>query len=350
VTSELLSGSARLTIDIAPAATSAVTQQGPRLLVRLDADALDLAIPALQPNAFVQALRTVDQSTLAVELGPRFASYRSATQPIDSGSRLVIDVVGAVTEAAPTPAPAPAPPPAADALPRDIPIGPGPVRTVAIDAGHGGADAGARGIAGTMEKDVALAVARRLRAGIEGRLGLRVVMTRDDDRDVPLSERTAIANNNKADLFISLHANASFRRGVSGATVYTAAFAEADIAQEGIASERLPVFGGGQRVLEIVPWSLAQIPHRERSEQLATIVADTLASRVPVAARPIEHAPLRVLESANMPAVLVEIGYLTNEGQEKAIAASELQAAIAQALLDAIVRFRDRVVPEGGVR
>jgi N-acetylmuramoyl-L-alanine amidase len=110
------------------------------------------------------------------------------------------------------------------------------------------------------------------------------------------------------------------------------------------------VFGGGQRVLEIVPWSLAQIPHREQSEQLAAIVADALANRVPLSARPVDRAPLRVLESANMPAVLVEVGYLTNADQERAIAASELQAAVAQALVDAIVRFRDRVETAGTTR
>jgi N-acetylmuramoyl-L-alanine amidase len=77
-----------------------------------------------------------------------------------------------------------------------------------------------RGAQGTKEKDLALAVARRVKGVIEGRLGIRVLLTRDDDRNIPLDDRTALANNNKADLFISLHANASVRRSAAGATVF----------------------------------------------------------------------------------------------------------------------------------
>jgi N-acetylmuramoyl-L-alanine amidase len=212
---------------------------------------------------------------------------------------------------------------------------------VAVDAGHGGDDPGAHGSTGAVEKDLALSVARRLRAAIEARLGLRVVMTRDDDRPVNIENRSAIANNNKADLFISLHANASFRPELSGATVYVASFNQSDLSNQGIGAERLPVFGGGLRTIEVVPWNLAQIPHREESERFAQIVAESLGGRVSMASRPIEHAPLRVLESANMPAILLEMGYLTNAQQETALAGNDLQNAISQSLLEAIVRYRD---------
>jgi len=168
-------------------------------------------------------------------------------------------------------------------------------------------------------------------------------MTRDDDQPVTIENRSALANNNKADLLISLHANASFRPEVSGATTYVAAFNEADLATEGLTPDRLPVFGGGLRAIDVVPWNLAQIAHRDQSEQLAQFLAASLTGQVPVAARPVEHAPLRVLESANMPAVLLEMGYLTNTAQEKALAGADMQAALAQALFDAIVRFRDAI-------
>ena len=82
---------------------------------------------------------------------------------------------------------------------------------------------------GTKEKDLTLAVARRVKAAIEARLGIRVLLTRDDDRDLPLDDRTAIANNNKANLFISLHANASLRPTTAGATIYYAAFDNATL-------------------------------------------------------------------------------------------------------------------------
>jgi N-acetylmuramoyl-L-alanine amidase len=337
---EATPGSARLTFDIVPAAAAAVTQQGPqRLVVRIDADALDLAVPGLPPDGLVQGLRNLDATNIAIELGPRYSTFRSATQPIDNGTRLSVDIVGAQTETA---APSAAPPAPAE-LPPLAPVT--MLRTVAIDAGHGGVDAGARGTGGTMEKDVTLSVARRLKNALETRLGVRVVMTRDEDLAIPIENRSALANNNKADLFISLHANASFRPEVSGATAYVAAFNEADLAGEGLAPERLPVFGGGLRTIDVVPWNLAQIPHRDRSEQLAQFVSDSLTGRVAIAPRSVEHAPLRVLESANMPAVLLEMGYLTNADQEKALAGGEMQNAVAQALVDAVVRFRDVFAP-----
>jgi N-acetylmuramoyl-L-alanine amidase len=339
---EVTGTSAQVTFEIQPATTTAVSQQGTqRLMIRFDADALDAALPTFQSSGFIQAVRAADANNLAIDLGPRFASFRSATQPIDNGTRLTIEVLGAqpdTTQATPTPPvpPAPSEAPALTSAP------PG-VRTVAIDAGHGGDDIGARGSAGAMEKDIALAVARRLRAAVEARLGLRVVMTRDDDRNVNVENRSALANNNKADLFVSLHANASFRPEVSGATIYVASFNQSDLSAEGAGAERLPVFGGGLRTIDVVPWNLAQIAHRDESERFARTVSDALGGRVALAPRPIEHAPLRVLESANMPAVLLEMGYLTNGPQESALAGNDLQNLIAQSLLDAIVRYRNAV-------
>jgi N-acetylmuramoyl-L-alanine amidase len=341
---EALTASARVTFDASPATTTNVTQQNQRLLIRFDADALDTVFPVFQSAGFIGSIHAVDAVTVGIDLGPRFATYRATTQPLDNGTRLVVEVAGAQTEAAPPPPPQPESP--AELPPVGTPL----IRTIAIDPGHGGSDVGARGAGGAQEKDIALAVARRLRGALEARLGVRVVMTRDDDRDMPLAERTALANNNKADLLISLHANASFRPEVSGATVYAAAFNEADPAQRGLVPERLPVFGGGLRDIEVVPWNLAQIRHRDRSDQLAQYVANALNGKVPVSSRPVEHAPLRILESANMPAALVEMGYLTNADQEKALAGAELQTALTQALFDAITRFRDGVTAEGAAR
>jgi len=196
-------------------------------------------------------------------------------------------------------------------------------------------------------------VARRLKAAVEARLGIRVVMTRDDDRSVAMNERTALANNNKADLFISLHANASFRNTVSGAAVYVAAFDDSIAADAPLRPERMPVFGGGTRDIELIPWNLAQIAHRERSDRVAALVAAEFEHRVPLAGRPIDHAPLRVLESANMPAVLIEMGYLTNADQEKQLISAPFQNTVVQTLVDAIVKFRDSLVAAeaaGGTR
>ena len=333
---------ARLTIDAAPQTASVVTQDNnARISVKFDADALDAAIPPVQAQGLVpivQAIRLIDAATLAVELGPRFAGFRASTQNVEAGTRLVIDLVAnAPLETA---APPPSPPPPPGELPifgQQAPT----IRTIVLDAGHGGDDVGTKGADDTMEKDVTLAVARRLRAVLENRLGARVLLTRDDDRSVPLDERTAAANNNKADVFLSLHANGSPRAATRGASIYVAAFTAEDRSAAALAPARVPIFGGGSRDIELVPWNLAQIRHVDQSTELARILQREFENRVPLGARPIEHAPFRVLESANMPAALIEMGYLTNADQEKQLAGAEFQSAFAQAVADGIARFRD---------
>jgi len=336
--------SARLTFEITPATTPAVAQSGQRLVVRFDADALDVTLPVFQSVGYVQAIRNIDAASIGVDLGPRFSSFRSTTQPGDNATRLTIDVLGAQTENAQPTTPPPAP---TEGQPSLTPIA-ATVRAVAIDPGHGAEDTGAKGPAGTLEKDLTLSVARRLKALLETRLGVRVIMTRDDDRAVAVSDRTAMANNSKADMLISLHVNSAFRDAVAGATVYVAGFDAEEISSNHVAGERLPALGGGMRDIELVPWNLAQIRHKDQSEAFANLVVEELKDHVPLASKPIEHAPFRVLESANMPAVMLEMGYVSNPAQEKQIANGEFQSAIVQALVDAIERFRDVVAPTEG--
>jgi N-acetylmuramoyl-L-alanine amidase len=345
---EQIGTGARVTVESTPRATTTVTQDSTqRLSIKFDADAIDVALPAGQSPGLIQGYRALDNTTIAIDLGPRYASFRASSQVADANARTVIDLLSNQADTAPVTTQAePAPP----ELPAIVPSVPS-FRTLAIDAGHGGDDLGAKGAGGTTEKDVTLAVARRLKTTIEARLGLRVLMTRDDDRSVPVTDRTAIANNSKADMLISLHANASFRDAVSGAVVFVAGFDPEAIASNHVTAERLPALGGGMRDIELVPWNLAQIRHKDQSDAFANLVVEGLKDHVPLAAKPIEHAPLRVLESANMPAVLVEIGYLSNAAQEKQIASNEFQSAIVQGLVDAIVRYRDVVSPaEGAAR
>ncbi len=340
---EAVGDAARVTIDIAPRANTAVAQDGSqRLTVRFDADALDVATPSGAVPGAVLGFRGLDATSIAIDLGPRVASFRQATQAVGASSSLVIDLL--------PPADAPAPPVVTRAEPA-TPSGPAPpppprtqgtgVRTIVIDAGHGGDDAGARGADGTLEKDLTLAVARKLKSTIEARLGLRVVMTRDDDRLLAVSDRTALANNTKADIFISLHASAAFRREVAGAAVFVASFEDGAIDPSVLVPERLPAIGGGFRDIELVPWNLAQIRYKGQSEVFAATVVDLFRGRVPLAATPVGRAPLRVLESANMPAVVVELGYLSNAEQEKLLGDAAFQSSVASAVVDAIARFRD---------
>src|SRR4029077_16990384 len=107
------------------------------------------------------------------------------------------------------------------------------------------------------------------------------------------------------------------------------------------APERLPTFNGGLRDIELVPWDLAQIGHIDQSIELATILEQQFHDRIPLSSRPVARAPLRVLESANMPAVLIEMGYLTNPDQEKQLARTDFQNTVVQAIFDAVLKFRD---------
>jgi len=139
------------------------------------------------------------------------------------------------------------------------------------------------------------------------------------------------------------------RPAASGALIFLAAF-DRDAAQASAGgAERLPAFGGGSREIELVPWDLAQTRHLNQSSAFAALLQQSLTDHVPMAARPIDRAPLRVLESANMPAVLVELGYLTNRAQATLIAGDAFQNVLVQGLLDAIIRFRD-TLPGGGTR
>jgi N-acetylmuramoyl-L-alanine amidase len=338
---------ARVTIDATPRAASAVAQDGDHITIKFDADAIDipgsgLALPVqIASQGVIQSVRQPDATTIAVDVGPRFGAFKAASLPLDNATRLVVDVTASVTADAAPPAPpvAAGPPPDLATLTQPPPS----IRTITIDPGHGGDDEGAKGAGGAKEKDVTLTIARRVKAAVEARLGIRVLLTRDDDRRVAIDERTAIANNSKSDLFISLHANASLRPALSGAAIYSAAFEPnaGQAARAAMTTERVLAIGGGSRDIEFVPWDFAQATHVGDSDMLAKLLEGRFRDRIPMSVRPVESAPLRVLESANMPAVLIEMGYLTNPDQEKQLGGAEFQNTFVQGMLDAIIRFRD---------
>ena len=225
------------------------------------------------------------------------------------------------------------------------------IRTVAIDPGHGGEDVGARGAGGATEKDLALQLAHRLKTAIESRLGLRVVLTRDHDEAVSVDRRAAFANNNKADVLISLHANASLRASVRGAQVLSLGLDDYKGRARGLSGGTpIPVSGGGTRLLEAVPWDLAQLPHAARSTALANIVARHMAERgIPMYRRSTDQAPLRLLVGANMPAVIVEAGFLTNADDERSLV-GDLPGLLVEALMSTLTEVRAGIPVPGPVR
>jgi N-acetylmuramoyl-L-alanine amidase len=338
----------RVTLDVAPATPHTVSQDGQRLVVRFDADSLDADLRGGPATDAFQNIHFGDTpQTIVIDLGPRFASFRAADQPAPAGggTRIAIDLMAQTEAAAPQPVTPgqPVPPPNPEGPPPLLDLPPaGGLRAIVIDPGHGGDDIGAKGAQGALEKTVTLSVARRLKAALEARLGVRVLLTREGDQAVPSDQRAALANNNKADLFVSLHANASVRPGVSGAEVFYLAFEPSEPGSRPSQGgrETLPVLGGGSRDIDITPWQTAQVGHLDQSTALARVMEAALRERIAMSPRALQQAPFRVLVGANMPAVLVEMGFLTNPQQEQQLQSDEYQNAVTQALLDAIVRYR----------
>jgi N-acetylmuramoyl-L-alanine amidase len=340
----------RLTVDVVPPLAVSTAFDAGRVLVRVEADALDIATTPAGAG-LIDQIRTGDQTTtIAIALNARAGMPRISTVTTNESTRVLVEVPIAAQQetAAPPPAPPPPTPPAPapaspEAPPPLLATRTATLQTMVVDAGHGGEDTGVRGPKGTLEKQVTLDAAHRLKRLVESRLGVRVVMTREDDRAVSLDERDAIANNSKADLFLSLHANSSPSASVKGTEVYYLRLDRAgeEARRNAAATELiLPVVGGVTRPIDIIPWDLAQASHVDASSRFASMLEEEFEKRVPAGPRPLQQAPMRVLSGANMPAALVEMAYLTNGEQEQRLKSDEFQGAVVEAIYGAVVRFK----------
>ena len=230
---------------------------------------------------------------------------------------------------------------------------------VVIDPGHGGVEDGAIGPGGLKEKEVTLEIARMLRSFLRRDRDVNVVLTRDEDRLVGLEERAAIANHNRADLFVSIHLNASPRRSAKGAETYylsmeatddearALATLENEMAatirrESGLANTSLGSSGlGSEDGLELVLWELAQNRHLEESSRLAERVQTELNRLTGSRNRGVRQAPFRVLVGATMPAILVEAGFISNADEERQFRSDEYRMRVATALANAIGAYLD---------
>jgi len=220
-------------------------------------------------------------------------------------------------------------------------------RTIVIDPGHGGQEVGAVGPSGLTEKALTLDIAERLSDLIVQRLGLDVRLTRDRDLYKALEERTAFANNLKADVFISIHANSYRGRGVRGAeTFFLSDRATDDDARRVAAIENnaLELQGpaSGDDDLQMLLWDMAQTAHLQESAVLAEMIQANLNSLGGTTDRGIKQAPFRVLKGANMPAVLVEVGFLSNPDEERMLADPAYRQQIADVLFRSLSDYRRR--------
>jgi len=215
--------------------------------------------------------------------------------------------------------------------------------TVVLDPGHGGNDHGTTGPTGLTEKELVLDITLRLGALIEQRLGSQVVYTRSTDVFIPLEERSAIANKSHADLFLSIHANASPLRGITGAEVYYLNFTNSKDAMATAARENA---SHGKSIFELreLIQKIALKDKLEESREFAGRLQTSLAStwvRMNPAARNrgVKTAPFVVLIGASMPAVLSEVGFISNPRDEALLKKPEHRQRIAEALFSGIQSY-----------
>jgi N-acetylmuramoyl-L-alanine amidase len=180
---------------------------------------------------------------------------------------------------------------------------------IVIDPGHGGQDFGAKGPDGTLEKSVTLELARLLVSELEPEF--KVVLTRSDDYGLDLDNRTSMANHLQAAIFISIHTGGSFVHSTTGTSIYYYQnFSDPDPGKE------QPPSSAAEKDNEPMLWKNVQISQLAKSRALARAIDDRLKSITAIQSR-IEGAPLAVLQGAAMPAILIEVGYLTNPAEEK---------------------------------
>ena len=218
------------------------------------------------------------------------------------------------------------------------------IRRVVVDAGHGGRDTGALGPRGTREKDVALAIAKVLALKLKA-LGFAVVLTRQDDRYLTLDERTRIANDARADLFVSIHCNAARRRKLSGIETWTL-----NVASNRYAA-RLATFENADTDrsasdLRLILADLATRANADDSRDIAQSVQSALVRAMrsrgeKVTDHGIKHALFYVLLGARMPAILVETGFISNPAEEGRLRSRDRQRAAADAIAAGVREFAD---------
>jgi N-acetylmuramoyl-L-alanine amidase len=229
------------------------------------------------------------------------------------------------------------------------------LRTIVIDPGHGGSEIGATGPNGLTEKEITLDIARRLRDLIRERLGLQVHLTRESDYDVALENRTEKANNLKADVFISIHANSYRGRGVRGSETYFLSDKATDDDARRVAALENDALGlestaPGDTGLQLLLWDMAQTMHLRESSVLAETIQGELNRLAGTGNRGIKQAPFRVLRGADMPAVLVEVGFLSNPDEASSLADPRYRQRLATALFNSLDQYRrrqDRLVGGG---
>jgi len=224
------------------------------------------------------------------------------------------------------------------------------IQTIVIDPGHGGRmEPGAQGKYGTLEKDITLALALKLKDVIERNRPVRVVLTRDSDVSVSLENRAAIANYNKADLFISIHVNSSYRKDARGSeTFFLGTEASDDEARRLAYLENNPadvergIGGDNEDEITMILWDMAQSAYLKESSLLAETIQEELNSLLRTKNRGIKQIPFKVLTGVACPAVLVEVAFISNPDEERKLLTEWFQNNVVEAIYRGVESYIDR--------
>jgi len=225
-------------------------------------------------------------------------------------------------------------------------------KIIVVDAGHGGKDPGAVGPRGTREKDINLSIALQLEKVFKKDKNYKVILTRDDDTFVELVERANIANQNKADLFISVHCNANLNRNASGFEVYflsenasnKASFSAAILENSVIELEDKN--DTKKTALQNMLWSMVVNEYINESSELASFVSQESTGRLKIPNRGVKQDVFYVLRGTQMPAILVETAYISNYTEESKLNTSSFQKAIADSIYEGVKKYYARKAKE----
>ena len=227
------------------------------------------------------------------------------------------------------------------------PVRKGKIKTIILDPGHGGKDPGAIGPHGLKEKDVVLKISKRLAAELEKKLDVNVYLTREDDRFVSLAERTKFANEKKADLFISIHANASLRPESEGFEIFFLSEKATDISAQTVANLENSVLAledeKKQSEVGKILWSMVVNEHINESSELCGFILDAVEKTADIENRGVKQAGFYVLRGAEMPAVLVELAFISNPKEEKILKSKKFHKRMVSALCQGIENYKKLV-------
>ena len=331
------------------------TAAGPRLVLEWPGDAsavvpIATATSPIRPDPIAE----IAKSAAAVETNPAKLVGKAAT---------VSELPGTVATGIPTRIATGKPEPAAaDTVAVVAPVVPAPrpvmqpgmrPLVISIDAGHGGQDPGAIGPNGNREKNVTLAIARELARQINATPGMKAHLTRDADVFIPLNRRAVLARGAKADIFVSIHADAAENRDATGSSVYVMStrgassqrarwLADKENAADLIGGVKLAATGD---TLKSVLLDLTQSGQMKASTDAANHVLGSLGSVGKT--RRVEHANFAVLRTSDVPAMLVETGFISNHGEEALLSSPDYQRKLATAVLAGINEYFTRQPPPG---